>query len=470
MKNLTRLLVLMLLALTAPLATLGQMAQTQMPALKLPAYKKLKMKNGMTVFLMEMHQVPIVSFSFVVRAGAVADAAGKAGTASLTADLLRKGTPKRTADQVSEELDFMGGRLSTAVSYDSTSGQAEFLKKDVVQGLDLLADVMMNPTFPNEEVTKLIKQNADGIKAAKDRAGNVIGEYYGHYLFGEHPYGRPTDGDENSLAAIQREDIAQFHKTYYTPANVIVAAVGDFDAAEMEKLLEEKFGGWAGKAPAPAALAVPAAFKGRKLLLVDKPDATQTYYQIGNVGIARDNPDRVYIEVVNTLFGGRFTSMINSELRIKSGLTYGANSSFDRRKLAGPFTISTYTANKNTEKAIDMTLEVVKRLQEKGITEEELQSAKNYIKGQYPTRIETSDQLASLLTTLEFYGLDDKEVTGYYAKIDAMDMATAKRVIQQYFPADDLVFVLVGKASEIEPVVKKYAPEMKKKSITEAGF
>jgi predicted Zn-dependent peptidase len=465
MKARTRLLAVLLFALTAPL-----LAQTAAPTLKLPAYKKLKLKNGLTVFLMEKHQVPMVSFSFVVRAGAVADPAGKEGTASLTADLLRKGTPTRTADQVSEQLDFLGARFGGGVSQDHTSGQAEFMKKDVPEGMDILADLLLNPTFPEAEVTKLIKQNLDGLKAARDRAAGVLPQYYSHYLFGTHPYGRPVDGDENSLKAITRDDIVNFHKTYCTPGNAILAVVGDFDTAEMEKLVEQKLGAWTGKTPAPPALPQPVAYKGKKLLLVDKPDSTQTYFNIGNVGIARDNPDRVYIEVVNTLFGGRFTSMINSELRIKSGLTYGANSGFGRYKVPGPFTISSYTANKNTEKALDLTLDVVKRLQEKGITEEELQSAKNYIKGQYPPRIETSDALANLLTSLEFYGLDEKEINNYYANIDSMDLAAAKRVIQQYFPADNLVFVLIGKASEIEPVVKKYAAQMDKKSITEPGF
>ncbi len=464
MKSHTRLLAILLLV-TAPLV-----AQTAAPALKLPAYKKLKMKNGMTVFLLEKHQVPMVSFSVVVRAGSVADPAGKDGTASLTADLLRKGTKTRTADQISEDLDFIGARLGFSASDDYTSGSAEFMKKDVAQGMDLLADVLMNPTFPDAEVTKLIKQNLDGIKAAKDRAASVVGLYFDHYLYGAHPYGRPTDGDDKTLAAVTRDDVVNFHRAYYAPGNTILAVAGDFDTAEMEKLLEQKFGAWSGKITPPPAVPQPAAFKGRKLLLVDKPDATQTYYNVGNVGIARDNPDRVYIEVINTLFGGRFTSMINSELRIKSGLTYGANSRFSQRKVPGPFVISTYTANKNTEKAIDLTLEVVKRLQDKGVTEEELQSAKNYIKGQFPPRMETADQLAGLLTQLEFYGLDEKEINTYYAKIDSMDIATAKRIIKQYFLGDDLVFVLVGKASEIEPVVKKYAAQMDKKSITEPGF
>ncbi len=452
------------------LFALSAAAQIASPALKLPAYKKLKLKNGMTVFLMEKHQVPMVSFSFVVRAGSVADPAGKEGTASLTASLLRKGTPRRTADQISEEVDFLGGQLGAGAALDFTSGRAEFMKKDVAQGMDILADVLMNPVFPEAEVTKLIRQQADGIKAAKDRAQQVVGLYFAHYLYGAHPYGRPTEGDENSLKAITRADIAQFHKTCYTPGNTILAVVGDFDPAAMEKLVNEKFGAWTARTSTAAPLAQPTVFKGKKLLLVDKPDATQTYYMVGNLGIARDNPDRVYLEVVNTLFGGRFTSMINSELRIKSGLTYGAGSRFEQRKVPGLFAISTYTANKNTEKALDLTLEVMKRLQEKGITEEELQSAKAYLKGQYPPRIETSDALANLLTQLEFYGLDEKEVNEYYARIDSLDMPTVKRIIKQYFLGDDLVFVLVGKASEIEPMLKKYASQMDKKAITEVGF
>ncbi len=212
------------------------------------------------------------------------------------------------------------------------------------------------------------------------------------------------------------------------------------------------------------------AFTGKKLLLIDKPDSTQTFYHIGNVGIPRTNADRVFIEVVNTLFGGRFTSMLNNELRVKSGLTYGARSAFEQRKLAGPFLISTYTRNETTEKAIDMTLDVLKRLHEKGITEEELKSAKTYLKGQFPPRIETSDQLATLIAQLEFYGLDERDINTYYGKIDSMTLADAQRIIKQYFPADNLVFVLIGKRSEIQQVARKYAIGVDNKSINQPGF
>lgn len=438
--------------------------------LKLPPYKKVKLKNGMTLLLMEQREVPIISFNYIIRAGSIADLAGKEGVASLTAGLLRKGTKTRSADQISAELDFIGGLLGAGSTYDYTNGTAEFIKKDINKGLELLADVLLNPTFPQDEVSKMLKQRIDGIKSAKDQAQGVIGTYYNAYLYGSHPYGRPTGGDEKSLAAITRDDVQKFYQAYYSPSSTIMAVVGDFDSAEMERMITDKFGAWTAKAAPAIQLADPQPVAGKRLLLIDKPDSTQTFYQIGNIGINRTNADRVYIEVVNTLFGGRFTSMLNSELRINSGLTYGARSRFEERKVRGPFVISTFTRNEATEKAIDMTLDVLKRLHEKGITEEELKSAKNYIKGQFPPDIETTDQLAGLIAGLEFYGLDENEINSYYAKIDSMTVADARRVIKQHFPLDNLVFVLIGKADQIGAIAKKYATKVDTKTITQQGF
>jgi predicted Zn-dependent peptidase len=439
-------------------------------ALKLPPYKKAKLKNGMTLLLMERREIPLVSFNFIIKTGSTADPPGREGLASLVGELLRKGTKTRRADQISAELDFIGGQLGASAALDYTSGRAEFMKKDLNKGLDLLADAMLNPTFPQDEVTKLLKQRLDGVRAAKDRAQGVIGSYFSAYLFGGHPYGRPTGGDEKSLAAITREDAIRFYETYYEPSNTILAVVGDFNAVEMERTLAEKFGGWAAKDAPAFNLPEPAHAQGKRLLLIDKPDSTQTFYQIGNLGIARNNPDRVYIQVVNTLFGGRFTSMLNDALRVSSGLTYGAGSSFSQNRARGQFVISTFTRNETTEKAIDMTLDVLKRLREQGISEADLKSAKAYIKGQFPPQIETTDQLAAQIAQLEFYGLDEREINDYYAKIDAMTIDDARCVIKQYFPLDDLVFVLIGRASEIENVAKKYAPKMDTRSINQPGF
>jgi len=447
-----------------------QAAPTSSDELKLPPYKKVTLKNGMTLLVMEQHEVPIINFEFIVKSGSVADPAGKEGVASITAALLRKGTKTRSADQISSEIDFIGGQLDAAATYDYTNGSAEFLKKDLAKGLDLLVDAMLNPTFPQAEVTKLLAQEIDGIKAAKDQAQGVIGAYFNAYLYGSHPYSRPAGGDEKSLAAVTRDDIVKFYETYYTPSNTILAVVGDFNAAEMERMISDKFGAWAAKTAPSVKVTDAAPVQGKRLLLVDKPDSTQTFFNIGNVGVSRTNPDRVYIDVINTLFGGRFTSMLNSKLRIETGLTYGARSSFAKRKARGPFLISTYTQNKTTEQAMDMALDLLKQLRGKGITEEQLKSAKNYIKGQFPPSIETSDQMAGLIAELEFYGLDQTEINGYYAKIDSMTLDDARRVIKEHYPLENLVFVLIGKAEEIKSVAKKYATKMDTKAISEPGF
>jgi zinc protease len=464
----TRRVLLLLYLCVFAVTTYSHSADTA--SVKLPPYQKVTLKNGLTLLLMEQHEVPIVSFNIIVKTGSVADPAGKEGLASMTAELLRKGTRTRTSEQVSSDLDFIGGEFAMNATTDFSSGSAEFLRKDLEQGMTLLADILLNPVFPEDEVKKLTAQRIDGIKSAKDRADNVIGRYFATYLYGNHPYARPVGGDETSLAAITRLDIQRFYETNYGPANMIFAATGDFNTAEMRALIEQHFSASPGKNPPIIRIDSLPTVQGKRLLLVDKPDSTQTYFYIGNVGISRTNPDRVGIAVVNTIFGGRFTSRLNTALRVDSGLTYGARSLFDQRKAAGAFFISTYTKNSSTEQAIDMALSVLSSLHQKGITEAELASTKEYMKGQFPPSIETSDQLASAIARLEFYGLDESDVNSYFAKIDAVTINDARRIIKVHFPLDNLVFVLIGKASEIQNVAKKYAPVVDTKTITQPGF
>jgi predicted Zn-dependent peptidase len=226
------------------IAAVAVPAAAQTGALKLPPYKKVVLKNGMTVLLMEQREVPMISLAAVLRAGSVADPAGKEGVASMTAALLRRGTATRDAERFAEELDFIGGSLGAGASVDATSVSAEFMKKDIAKGLDLLADALMRPAFPAAEVSKLQKQRIDGIKAGKDRAAGVIGTYFNAYLYGRHPYGRPAGGDEASLAGITRDDVVRFYETFYTPGGTIMAVVGDFATADMEQQLTAVFGAW----------------------------------------------------------------------------------------------------------------------------------------------------------------------------------------------------------------------------------
>lgn len=462
-RNELRLLAfLMLLFLLCPAAP-GQ-------SLRLPPHEKFVLKNGLTVLLLEKRGVPLISIFAIVKTGAAADPTGKEGLASVTAALLRKGTKNRTAQQFSADLDYIGGSFSADAGADFTAISAEFLTKDLARGLELFSDAVLHPTFPQSETDKILAQSLDGVKAAKDEPNSVLGLYYAGYLYGAHSYGRPSDGDEVSLKRIQRDAITKCYEANYAPGDTILGVAGEFDAAEMRKKLEETLGAWPARSVPNMAIPAAAPAKGKKLLLIDKPDATQTYFAIGNIGTAANDPDRVAIRVVNTIFGGRFTSELNEALRVESGYTYGASSFFDSRKAPGPFGIFSFTKNETTTPAIDLALQVLEKLHKNGVTEEQLKSAKSYIKGQFPPTIETSGQLARRIVVNEFYGLNDDEVNQLEARVDAVTPAIAKQVIEKHFPLDNLVFVLIGKASAVGPAVKKYADKVDGRSITEPGF
>jgi len=459
----TRFLIAMYLA-----SVLAVMAEGQ--TLKLPLHETITLKNGMTVLLMEKRGVPMVSFAAIVKAGSAADPVSLEGLASSTAGLLRKGTTKRNAQKFAEDLDFIGASFAADASADFTALSAECLTKDLDKGLDLLSDAMLHPLFPQSEVDKLLSQDIDGVKAAKDEAESVALTYYYGYLFGKHPYARPEGGDELSLARIKRDTIVKFYETNYTPGNTILAVAGEFSSPQMKTKLEEMFGAWTAKGAASPVLGAAQPIKGKRLLLIDKPDSTQTFFVIGNIGTAMNDPDRVAIRVVNTIFGGRFTSQLNEALRVESGLTYGAQSFFDSRKQPGAFAIYSYTKNESTAQAIDLALQVLDKLHKNGVTADELASAKAYIKGQFPPSIETSGQLARRMVSNEFYGLNDDEINQLEARIDAVTLPVAKQAIEKHFPADNLVFMLIGKAAEIRPAVKKYATQQDTRKISEPGF
>jgi zinc protease len=439
-------------------------------SIHLPPHEKVVFKNGLTVLLLEKHSVPIVNFAALLKTGSVADPQGEEGLASITAQLLRKGTQKRTAQQFAADIDFTGGSFEAGAGADFSTVSGEFLNKDLTHGLDLFSDALMHPVFPQPEVAKLLAQSLDGVRAAKDEPRAVLGTYYDAYLFNGNGYGRTPDGDEISLTRIHRDAIVKFYESYYAPGNIILAVAGDFQTVDMKKKLEEIFGQWPPKPVTPVKIPVIPPVKGKKLLLVDKPDATQTYFAIGNVATAAGDPDRVAIRLVNTVLGGSFTSLLNEALRVESGLTYGVVSAFDPRKAPGPFGIYSYTKNESTVQALDMALQILQKLHKQGITAEQLASAKSYIKGQFPPSIETSRQLVQIIAINEFYGLEDSEINDLEARIDAVTPAIAQQVIQKHFPADNLVFTLIGKSSEISAAVQKYTEKRDARVISEPGF
>jgi DNA-directed RNA polymerase len=245
--------------------------------------------------------------------------------------------------------------------------------------------------------------------------------------------------------------------------------VGDFDPAAMKKQVTRMFSEWQGKGK-QVAYGKPSILQNNQVLLVDKPDARETTFLIGGPGVARDNPDYVALQVVNTILGGRFTSWLNDELRVNSGLTYGARSYFDVEKQAGLFKISTFTQTENTEKAIDLALKVYQRLLKEGIDQETLESAKNYLKGQLPPKYERGRSLANYLTGMYLYGYDASYLNQFVQKVNELDLEKAREIVETYFPAEnELVFILIGKADELKDLAGKYG-KVTEKTISAEGF
>jgi len=439
--------------------------------LKLPPYTRQVLPNGVVVDLLPRTGVPLVQFRILVKGGVEAEPANLAGLAGVTAQLLRKGTSRRSADQFSEELDFLGGTFQTFDSPQSsaTTITGEFLKKDFDRGLDLMTDAVLHPTFPEAEVRKTLSQRVDAAKSIKDNPQAAIGAYFAAYFFGPgHPYGHPAD--EITLGRIQRQEIVDFHKRLYCGRNLVVIVTGDFDAETAAGKLREAFASvpsgqafeWTKTAHASAPSDV---------LLIDKPDATQTYFYIAQPGIDRKNPDRVKLLLINTLFGGRFTSMLNEALRVNSGLSYGANCLLQRVRLPGAIVITTYTKTETTEKAIDLALDVLKQLGEKGITAEQLASVKAYIKGTFPTQqLETTDQLSNVLADMELYGLGKDEIDDFFSRIDAASLDDINAAARKYYKPDHLTLVMLGNAAKIRQVAAKYASKVIEVSVNKPGY
>lgn len=423
----------------------------------LPKYSTFKLNNGLTVNLMEQHDVPLISIVAVVPAGAIYDGA-QSGLASLTATALKHGTANYNRSVIDDELDFIGATINTAAYKEFTRVTADFAAKDQKKVLSIFKEILLNPTFNEEEFEKEKSRLLVRLEQQKESPKNVIGSYFDQQLYGKHVYGNINSGIKTTVEKLTVTDVKKFYEDNYTATNSAITIVGDFATADMKKSITTLLANWK-KETQPKSDLANAKFEkptSAKVLLINKADANETTFYIGGTGISRNNPDFVAIDVVNTLFGGRFTSMLNDELRVNTGLTYGARSSFNSYKNGGSFTISTFTNVKTTEAALDKAVQVLNTLHDKGINEQNLTSAKNYVKGQFPPEYETSGQLASLLSQMFWYKLDRSFIDDFEKNVDSIDLAKANKIIATYFPKDNLQFTIVGRASEIRDIVSKY--------------
>ena len=446
------------------------LSSSSLSQFKLPAYEKLELENGLTVYLMEKKNVPLISFSAVFDGGSIKDG-DQPGIASFTAEALKFGTANYTRAEIDSIFNYYGSSIVTYANADYSGLYTQFIKDNTETLFQVVKDVVMNPVFPETEIEKRKQRWIAELDQAKESPRSVIGSYFNKHIFGDAPYGSPVDGTKAGIGGITLEKVKEFFNTNYRPESSAIAVVGDFNSSEMKELIRIYFGGWKNESAKIIMdmRIVNTPFEESSVYLINKDNATETTFIIGGYGITMSNEDQTQLDVINTILGGRFTSWLNDELRISTGLTYGARSRFAQYKYSGTFYISTFTQSKNTEAAIDLALKTYNRLFEKGIDEETITSAKNYVKGQFPPNYETAGSLAGLLTQMYVYGLTDSYINDFEKEVNELTVERANELINKYFSKDNLQFVLIGKADEIRHIAKKYGKVIER-NLSEDGF
>ena len=435
----------------------------------LPAYEKFTLDNGLSVYLMEQKEVPLIDISIVIKAGAIEDGE-QAGLNYFTARNLTLGTQSLNKNELDQTIDFVGADVFSNANLEFVTIGASLASKDNQKILPIVRDIITAPRFDSEEFEKLKQRHILNLQQGKERPSSVINNYFNRLLFGDQGYGAVIKGDSKSIQDLTLEQLKQHYNQWYQPKNSAVIVVGDFDSNKMKQQLSALFSDWKNTHKFSATkVEKTAKAKQSKLLLVNKPDARQSTFLIGGKGIAQSNKDRVGLSVINTILGARFTSWLNDELRVNAGLTYGARSRFNSYSQDGSFAISTFTKTETTIEAIDLALKTYARLWEKGIDEQTLTSAKAYVKGQFPPQFETSTELASLLVNMYGYQFDESYINGFEQQVDSLTVDKTKQLIKQYFPQENLQFVVIGQADAIRDKLAKYG-EISEVNINDVGF
>ena len=421
------------------------------PALKVPEIQKRTLSNGLAVWIVELHKVPVVHATLVFKSGAGADPPGKFGIASLTAEMLDEGAGRRDALQIADAVDYLGANLSTSSTSDATSVDLHVPVARLGDALPIMADVALRPTFPQEELQRVREELLTSIVQAEDDPESLIQVAFPRLVFGpQHRYGTMSFGTAASVKAFNVAELRQFHSQLYVPSNAVLVVTGDVTATTAMPQLEAAFGTWKGAAVAAATVPAATQLTTRQVYLIDKPGAAQSQIRVGWVGVPRSTPDYFALRVLNTVLGGSFTSRLNQNLREEHGYAYGAGSSFEMRSAAGPFYAA---AAVQTDKTSEALTEFFKELDaiRTPIRADELEKAKSFLALSLPRSFETTQSLAGSLAQVFVYNLPADYYATYTQRVRAVTPADVQRAAERYIQPDKFAVVIVGDRKVIEP-------------------
>ncbi len=422
-----------------------------------PDYFDTTLPNGINVLVIENNKIPAVSVRMVFKdAGSFYDGE-KYGLASLTAEMLTKGTSKRSATEIAEEIDFVGGSINAGSDWDGSYISLSVLKKHLNTGIDILSDVAQDPVFADDELARVKEQRLSSILQGKDDAGHLSDKKFNKVVYGELPYSNPAEGTETTVKDIRREDLVDFYKMNYYSGNLIIAFVGNITKEEALKITEEKFS----NLPKDGINRVNS-FKYsetggiKNVYVINKPGAVQSNLRVGHLGIPRNNPDYIAVTIMNTILGGYFGSRINYNLREKHGFTYGARSYFNPHLYSGDFSVDTDVRNEVTDTSITLILGELNRMISEEVTDEELETVKNYMTGVFPLQLETANAVASRVINLKLYNLPKDYYSKYISAINALTKQDILDAAKKYIHPENITIVVSGDAGAVKDKLARF--------------
>ncbi|MFI5396662.1 MAG: M16 family metallopeptidase [Candidatus Binatia bacterium] len=414
-----------------------------------PPAERYTLSNGARLVVSEQHALPLVVVQLLIDAGARRDPRGQEGVANLTADLLTEGTKTRAASQISQGFDFIGASYSTSADTDYATLNLSVLRKDLDTGLNLLMDVFLHPSFPEAEVGRRREAALAQMKAEEDDPGKVAQRAFVKTAFGDGAYGHPVVGTPDAVRKITRSEIVSFYTQHYRPEGTIISVVGDVAAGDIRDRMESALRDWKKGTLEPFRYPPQDAAR-TGTVTINKP-ISQANIVLGQLGIARDNPDYYTIQVMNYILGGGgFSSRLLDNIRTKAGLAYSVASFFTVNKAPGSFQVVMQTKNASAIDAIQRACDELKRIRREPVSDEELNDAKLYLTGSFPLRLDSNTKVAGFLTQVEFFNLGDDYADTYKQRINAITKEDVQRVAQQYLHPEQMHLIVVSDLSQVQ--------------------
>ncbi|HXV14334.1 MAG TPA: insulinase family protein [Candidatus Krumholzibacteria bacterium] len=423
--------------------------------LAFPAYSEQKLKNGLEVVVVEHHEQPVASVWMAIKAGSVLDPEGKSSLASYTGSLLNKGTKTKDSKQLAEWIESVGGSFNASTDEDGTILTISILSEYLPTAYEFLADIVLNPTFPEDELEEERKRAVTGIEFEKSDPDAMADRHFHAVVYGNHPYAiRPTT---ETVEAVTRDDVVGFHKKNYVANNALMFVVGDVTAKQVKKDVETYFGKWTAGTPDVPNYAASPERTAKNIALYHRPGSVQTNIQVGQLGLRPTDPDWPAVQVANRVLGGGATGRLFMSLREKHGWTYGAYSGWSKPKDVGTFDAQANCRTEVTDSALTEMLAQIDRIVKEPVSPEDLASAKSYLVGNFPTTIETPNQIAAQIGTVKLLGLDKSYLENYRKDVAKVTTADVQRVMQKHLHPDKLAIILVGDATAIKDKVDPIA-------------